>query len=84
MLILLLHFPGTFSQRFTSPGMYHYTSEEVIHQNPYRLRGVIIVDPPEQNDAKLSVKVNDVQATIVGKKIHNSMSIYLYIEVCYF
>ena len=65
---------GTFSHRFTIPGDYYYTTDEVMNLSPYQLRGVIHVREPEQMSAALSLKVNGAQAVYIG-----SVNKYIYI-----
>jgi len=59
--VLLL---GFFAYRFTSPGVYYYSSGYIDSGNQKTLQGVVTVMPREKSTVGLQVFVTGIQASI--------------------
>uniref|UniRef100_A0A8C4EZ61 PKHD1 like 1, tandem duplicate 2 n=1 Tax=Dicentrarchus labrax TaxID=13489 RepID=A0A8C4EZ61_DICLA len=53
---------GFFSYRFTTPGVYYYSSGYIDDANAFLLQGVVKVQPREEKSSKISVSVGGMEA----------------------
>ncbi|XP_035537797.1 PKHD1 like 1, tandem duplicate 1 [Morone saxatilis] len=56
---------GFFSYRFTTPGVYYYSSGYIDDANAFLLQGVVKVQPREEKSSKISVSVGGMEARYV-------------------
>ncbi|KAI7798962.1 putative fibrocystin-L [Triplophysa rosa] len=75
---------GFFSYRFTSPGVYYYTSGYIDSYNYKKLQGVVTVRPLEERTVGLQVSVAGIQASVnlASRQMNSSESECVVISDC--
>lgn len=56
------HTSGFYGYRFTTPGVYYYSSGYIDEANVKLLQGVVIVKPREDTSSRVSVRVGGMEA----------------------
>ncbi|XP_057211103.1 fibrocystin-L-like [Triplophysa rosa] len=75
---------GFFSYRFTSPGVYYYSSGYIDSYNYKKLQGVVTVRPLEERSVWVQVSVAGIQASVnlASRQMNSSESEYVVISDC--
>ncbi|XP_073714529.1 fibrocystin-L [Misgurnus anguillicaudatus] len=65
---------GFFAYRFTSPGVYYYSSGDIDYSNQKTLQGVVTVRPLEEKTVGLQVSIAGIQASVNLASMQVSLS----------
>uniref|UniRef100_A0A673FZ74 Fibrocystin-L-like n=1 Tax=Sinocyclocheilus rhinocerous TaxID=307959 RepID=A0A673FZ74_9TELE len=74
---------GFFAYRFTSPGVYYYSSGYIDSGNQKTLQGVVTVMPLEESTVRLQVFVTGIEATMNIGKMNSSNSTCVATSDCF-
>ncbi|XP_016299954.1 fibrocystin-L-like [Sinocyclocheilus anshuiensis] len=74
---------GFFAYRFTSPGVYYYSSGYIDSGNQKTLQGVVTVMPLEESTVRLQVFVTGIEATMNIGKMNSSDSTCVATSACF-
>ncbi|XP_065139309.1 fibrocystin-L-like [Paramisgurnus dabryanus] len=65
---------GFFAYRFTSPGVYYYSSGYIDSSNQMKMQGVVTVRPLEEKTVKLQLSIAGIQASVNSASVQINSS----------
>ncbi|XP_073714826.1 fibrocystin-L [Misgurnus anguillicaudatus] len=65
---------GFFAYRFTSPGVYYYSSGYIDYSNQTTMQGVVTVRPLEEKTVKLQLSIAGIQASVNSASVQVNSS----------